>query len=191
MMVAGICVWYFCASPRESCNAQRSDSTIVPEDPNCNVIQGRDPVIFDMFWYDLVHNATSPTLGHHSILTYCLFKPVPAYMSNDALFGFSSPIYRRHIDVLSWLFGKITLAHSGSGDFMHAETGGIAGALIPPANYSGSGLGKSDLGHLARENASVMNMVGPVVSVQFLIFFVYVFWCLSHSCVQHCKQTSM
>lgn len=31
-------------------------------------------------------------------------------------------------------------------DFMHAETGGIAGALIPPANYSGSGLGKSDLG---------------------------------------------
>jgi hypothetical protein len=110
-------------------------------------------------------------------------------MTND--FGFSSPIYRRHIDVLSWLFGKITLAHFGSGDFMHAETGGIAGALIPPANYSGSGLGKSDLGHLARENASVMNMVGPVVSVHFLIFFVYFFWCLSHFCVQHCKQTSV
>ncbi|CAK9076135.1 unnamed protein product [Durusdinium trenchii] len=30
-------------------------------------------------------------------------------------------------------------------DFMHAETGGLAGALIPPANYSGSGLGKTDL----------------------------------------------
>ena len=126
-----------------------------------------------IFWYDLVDNATSPTLGHHSTLTYFLFKPVPAYMTND--FGFSSPIYRRHIDVLSWLFGKITLAHFGSGDFMHAETGGIAGALIPPANYSGSGLGKSDLGHLARENASVMNMVGPVVSVHFLIYFVYFF----------------
>jgi len=31
-------------------------------------------------------------------------------------------------------------------DFMHAETGGIAGALIPPASYSGSGLGRTDLG---------------------------------------------
>ena len=28
---------------------------------------------------------------------------------------------------------------------MHAETGGVAGALIPPASYSGSGLGKTDL----------------------------------------------
>lgn len=29
---------------------------------------------------------------------------------------------------------------------MHAETGGIAGALIPPASFSASGLGKTDLG---------------------------------------------
>ncbi len=38
-----------------------------------------------------------------------------------------------------------------SGDFIHAETGGIAGALIPPASYSGSGLGRTDLGRLGQK----------------------------------------
>ena len=43
-----------------------------------------------------------------------------------------------------------------SGDFMHAETGGIAGALIPPASYSGSGLGRTDLGRLGQNGEDVM-----------------------------------
>lgn len=52
--------------------------------------------------------------------------------------------------LLSWLIHMHPFGGGAPvpGDFMHAETGGLAGALIPPANYSGSGLGKTDLSGL-------------------------------------------
>ena len=41
-----------------------------PRRPKLQRGTGEGSCHFLIFWYDLVHNATSPTLGHHSTLTY-------------------------------------------------------------------------------------------------------------------------